>query len=494
MGGKTKYNLEFWADSFHEGDWACNGLAEFFKLKKIEYLQGFIPRYFFEIDHSSELVVTVFGSYKNWEPLPKPIENLLEWGKPDLIIFDPKNGRIMLGVEETAAVPTGNQALQRCERIYGSARVQVPFWYLISEFGIHLDGGVRRDSIWPTALALKLSCIKKVPSIVLHYSDTSNPEDYAAGVGMKELFEALSISIESWFGIKKNAALLPVLERQYQHMLNFIKSQWSNMVDYLPGLNKIEDSSTAGLISRHVLGAQESLQGSLADLLDWGPTRSLPQEIQDNISPGGLIKQDELVANLERIVSAKRAYNLSSNAGSRPQPVSDVSQWISEQKVLFDSKNKTDAAFTLQTKDFPRSATGLLHVTTAKNILYLCDNHADFVNALTATFPRLKKSKKLLERRGPSLVYISNSLKPGRIFGDPFTGQLAAYLNIFAYNLLGKKKRVTVAYYPHQVHTQLFDSEGRLKRNKGTILMRELLDFAVFHGGVVVDLKSLRII
>ena len=61
--------------------------------------------------------------------------------------YDANSREILFAVEETAATPTGNQAMQRCERQYGSARFRIPYWYLISEYGLHRDGGVRRDSI-----------------------------------------------------------------------------------------------------------------------------------------------------------------------------------------------------------------------------------------------------------------------------------------------------------------------------------------------------------
>ncbi len=75
------FRLEFWADSFHEGNWACEELSKFFKLKDVHYEQGFIPVFLFEIAYKNSLI-SVLGSYKNWSPLPKPIANLLEWGKP----------------------------------------------------------------------------------------------------------------------------------------------------------------------------------------------------------------------------------------------------------------------------------------------------------------------------------------------------------------------------------------------------------------------------
>ena len=113
--------FEIWADSFHEGVWCIDNIKEFFLEKnyiiKLDYLNGFIPTYSFSKEDIS-IIFYIYGSYKSWEPLPKPIQSLIEFGKPDFILFDPDIDKIILAVEETAATPTGNQATQRCERQY----------------------------------------------------------------------------------------------------------------------------------------------------------------------------------------------------------------------------------------------------------------------------------------------------------------------------------------------------------------------------------------
>src|SRR3989337_1889004 len=105
--------LEFWADSFHEGNWACEELSKYFDVKNIRYEKNFIPIYSFALNANTDLEVSVLGSYKNWSPLPDVISYLLDWGKPDLIVYDPVGAKVLFAMEETAAVPTGNQALQR---------------------------------------------------------------------------------------------------------------------------------------------------------------------------------------------------------------------------------------------------------------------------------------------------------------------------------------------------------------------------------------------
>lgn len=482
--------LQFWADSFHEGFWACDEIGKHFSVLSIVYEKGFIPVFRFALKEGLELEVMVLGSYKNWSPLPQPIAELIDWGKPDLIVFDPVSNSILMAVEETAAVPTGNQALQRCERMYGSLRRKIPFWYLLGEFGTHIDGGTRRDSIWPTVLGIKLSCAYKTPCMVLHYSDLAHPEDYAFGTGLASLFLALAIKIKIFFGIEKNAAFYPVLEEQYRHMFNFINSQWRNVVDFLPQEQLLQDPTIPQVIAKFVSGSDP--EASVPDLFAWPNTPALPKEIYQNISPGGWIKDDQFVRGLEVLVEKKVAYNLSSNAGSKPQKTQDVSGWISEQKNILQRQNNGNYPFEIDIKDFPKSASGLLHVTTAKNVLYLIDSSEDAAKTLITAFPRLKKFS--FPENGSAFVYISNSLKPGRIFGDPFTGQLSAFANIFGRDIRGKNIRLRIAYYPHQVHAQLFDKTNNFRMNKGITIMRELLDFAVFHGGVVVNMQNGQIV
>lgn len=487
------YKLEFWADSFHEGNWACEELSKFFKLKKVTYERGFIPVFLFEIDSKSEIEIVVLGSYKNWSPLPKPIAELLEWGKPDLVAYDPASEKILFAMEETAAVPTGNQALQRCERIYGSLRLGIPFWYLLGEFGLHVDGGVRRDSIWPTVLGIKLSCIKKTPCMVLHYSDQEHPEDYSVGEGVKSLYTALSTEIEIFVGNKKRTDLNKVLSEQYSHMLRFVESQGANLVSFIPNKEVLYHSDTPMRLAQLVT-SDSVLSNDELDFFNWGKTNELPKEILAKVKPGGIIKADPFVSNLEALVLGRTAYTLSGNAGSRPQDVESVELWLNQQKALFEAGNTTDAIFSIKVTDFPSSISGRLHVTTAKNVFYLADSFQEVEGALKQSFKRLSSLNISGSSDMPAFIYLSNSLKPGRIFGDPFTGQLSAFANIFTKNVSGNRTRVSMAYYPHQAHTQLLDRNGRLRRNKGIVLMSELLDYAVFQGGVVVNMKSGEVI
>jgi hypothetical protein len=82
---------------------------------------------------------------------------------------------------------------------------------------------------------------------------------------------------------------------------------------------------------------------------------------------------------------------------------------------------------------------------------------------------------------------VSNSLKPGRLFGDPYTGQIAAFATSFG--RLDDPPRKVLAYFPHQAHGQAIISAGA-NCSKGITLMRELTDYLLFMGGVAVSLTD----
>jgi len=490
-------SFELWADSFHEGDWACRNLGSHLETKgykaTVKFKQGFIPEYSFSKDGSA-ITLTVFGSYKSWSLLPAVIKDALEWGKPDFMLYDPVAKKILFAVEETAAVPTGNQALQRCERMYGALRVKIPFWYLISEFGQHVDGGVRRDSIWPTIMALKLTRHFQTPCVVLHYSDVDNPEDYGSGSGLAALFSCMA---EMLCNCHTGEALLTGLEKHllshYQAMFAFIKAQWPNLVDFLPGEELLESSAVAKGMAECAAGGKQKKDSAFSNFLVWPKFSDLPKKAARSQHSKGLIKHDALCELFEKDLDAHKAYSLSNNTGSRPQPRESVAKWITQQIKLFGRGLvlEPSAEYNVKLSDFPESESGLLHVTTAKNIVYLYDHWRDVEAAIVKAYPRLKGRIHGLDADFGTLVYVSNSIKPGRIFGDPYTGQIAAYSTVFG--KIDPQPRYVLAYFPHQAYSQAIVGEGD-QSNKGLTLMSELTDVLLFAGGVAVKLSSREVL
>ncbi len=490
--------LEIWADSFHEGTWCCDNISNYFEQNgyNIEknFIMNFIPQYIITKD-SFKLTLVVYGSYKSWTPIPKKIEELIEWGKPDFILYDPIKDEIVFAVEETAATPTGNQATQRCERQYGSARARIPYWYFISEFGMHNDGGVRKDSIWPTIAAVKLTMIRQVPCVVIHYSDENNVENYNFGEGMKELFSSLYKITENYYYNKDiYNDLEENLIRQYNKMLQYIISESPRMIDYLPNKDIISNPNTPKEIVKYALGKNKD--NTLRDsLLVWPLVSGMPKGIINSQHGRELLKFDKLASLLENDCTKHYCYYLSNNAGSgKPPKRAQLEGWIREQKMLAKRAPIVNPPYTfnMTINDFPQTENGNYHITTSKNIIYLYDKWENLYNSIVKAYPRLHNKLNFLQSNTPVFLYMSNSIKPGRLFGDPFTGQLSAFSTIF-----GKfdiKPRIVVAYFPHQTFSQVLASNGQFARNKGMTLYTELTTIIIFNGGVVVNLKDGEII
>jgi len=476
--------IELWADSFHEGTWAAEGIIS--SIEKICYSRnnslGFIPQY-----HVSsagwKLNITVFGGYGNWPHIPEKISELIQWGKPDIIAYDRKNDKILFAVEETAAVPTGNQALQRCERMHGAGMMKVPFWYLLSQYGTHADEGIRQASPWPALMSMGITKLQRTPNLVLLYSSENEPEDYSKGEGKQQLFSVLATIIVNF---AEDKPILRNTERQleiqYRSMLNFISDTIGNVSDFIPGENELTAKETP-------LRLAKIASGSSCDdipLLNWPKFSKLPVNFQNKQKKSKLIKNDEFLAKLESQKVKRTVYTLSSNAGSRPQPEDDLSDWVRAQNAAEKSAPLIVPAVELSLKisDFPSSKGGLRHVTTATNILYLCDSAKEVATLLTSVFPRLKSRLDFADK--PALVYVSNSVKPGRIFGDPYTGQFSAFSWIFGGT--SDTQRIKIAYFPHQ-------SRGLMKpdiagKNKGQTVFISLADYIVFGGGAIYATKT----
>lgn len=488
-----KKEIEIWADSFHEGIWCADNMGIFFKENGFEiekkYLFGFLPQYEYKKDDFS-IICTIYGSYKSWNPLPKKIADLIEWGKPDFILFDPDKDEIICAVEETAATPTGNQATQRCERQYGSAKHKIPYWYFISEYGQHEDGGIRRDSIWPTIAGIKLSILNKIPCIVLHYSDENNVENYNSGKGLNLLFTTLYKVLENYCKeLPKFKDLKDEIKEQYQLMSDFVLSEWERMLDFLPSENMLKEDNTTEYIVDCALDEEKKIEKD--DLLVWPLRDELPLTVKNGQSSKPLLKYDKLAELLEEDIDSKKCYYLSNNAGSGKPPQKDkIDTWINQQKKLYNTAPKVNPpiSFTMKLEDFPKTENGNYHITTSKNILYLYDKWGDLYDSIVKAYPRLKGKLDKYDREQPAFIYLSNSLKPGRIFGDPFTGQLSAFSTIFG--KFDKNPRIVIVYYPHQVFSQILNKDNTFIRNKGTTLLKELTDYIIFNEGVAISLKD----
>lgn len=481
--------VELWCDSFHEGAWAAEGIVQQWPKAVVtrSHRLGFIPQYSVQLGQL-RLELEVFGGYGNWKDLPPKVRELLDWGKPDIVGYDRSNDTVLFAVEETAAVPTGNQALQRCERMHGAGTMKVPFWYLLSQFGTHIDEGMRQASPWPALMAVALTATFRTPSIVLLYSSEASPEDYSAGEGMVQLFRMLAKMLENYSTNKKLlVGLDDELGGHFASMLRFVGNTYANVTDFLPHAELLSEPATASRLAAIASGSDGGKTSF--PLLDWPRFKDLPSAFRRIQAPGSFIKSDPFLLRLEEGRGTGQAYTLSGNAGSRPQPEADLESWINQQRRLHAGAQALypPADFKLKLEDFPESNSGLRHVTTAKNILYLVDSVAFVFDSLRQVFPRL--AGKLPDAGDhAAIVYVSNSVKPGRIFGDPYTGQFAAFSWIFGGT--AEAPRVRIAYFPHHSHGVL--NPKRTSLNKGQLLFLTRADYLVFHSGAVYSAKEKR--
>lgn len=485
----ASHKIELWSDSFHEGAWAAEGIIQQLpgSSASTTYHLGFIPNYKIKLP-TGELHLRVYGGYGNWAALPPKVRELLDWGKPDIVAYDRVRDQILFAVEETAAVPTGNQALQRCERMHGAGLMKVPFWYLLSQFGTHIDEGTRQASPWPALMAVALTATFRTPNVVLLYSSAEDPENYAAGAGMPQLFKALATMLQNFCAERPLfERMSEILTSHYSAMLKFIHDTYRNVTDFLPSAEILGESTTAGKLAAIATGADGGR--SSFPLLEWPLFTGLPAAVKKQQNAGTFLKADAFLSVVENCRDRRTVYTLSGNAGSRPQPESDLSDWIAEQKSLHTRAEplSPSVTFALDVAAFPRSESGLRHVTTAKNILYLADSTKELFALLAEIFPRLK-GKLSIATDQPALLYVSNSVKPGRIFGDPYTGQFAAFSWIFGGTVANPRTRL--AYFPHHSHGVL--RLDRRTRNKGQLLFLSRADYLIFHSGAAFSAKDSR--
>jgi len=139
MSSLSDRTIEVWTDSFKEGEWFLQNLAlKYYHGKyEISFEHNFQPIFHFAIEGERRLIAEIYGDYASWVDVPPSIKKILDYGKADIFVYDPIKHKVILSVEETAAVPTGNQSLQRLERVWFAAKNKIPFVYLISEYGLH---------------------------------------------------------------------------------------------------------------------------------------------------------------------------------------------------------------------------------------------------------------------------------------------------------------------------------------------------------------------
>ncbi len=480
--GDSPVLLELWADSFHEGRWALEQLADHFDSFSLSYERGFLPVATVTKDGATA-VLHVLGDYRAWTPIPDRVSDVLAFGKPDLLVYDRTHDRVLFALEETAAVPTGNQSLQRCERMVGACLQQspVPFAYLLPEYGMHLDANARRASVWPFLLAQKLTDQYDVPSVILTYGSRDAVEDYAIGDGVAQsfalvasvIYEAMGLPSQSWEGARDE-----LLEAIRAGMLVFVADQAAAIMHVQP---------------------PRVQSGATSDTLDWplsaGVVGTAP------FLPGAQLRPDPFLTCVEQCVRNRAAYSVTPGAGSRPQPLSRLEEYTGwhRTRVLTHPDRPADyTAYSVDPSAFPSSKGGGKHVTSSKDIVFLFDSGAELTTCYGTVFgargaAAVAVLNEVLGDR-PSFLYVSASMKPGRVFGDPYSGQLSCYAQLFARDHNNERSRSVVAYFPLQSFAIFPNSGDDWARSKGLRLYMQLVDLIICDGGVVVLPQHRRVI
>ncbi len=71
-------------------------------------------------------------------------------------------------------------------------------------------------------------------------------------------------------GLAEESILTPILKGQYQHMLDFVNTQWHSITSFIAGLEEVNEN-TAGQIADYVAKDSES-ELSFLEYLNWGKT------------------------------------------------------------------------------------------------------------------------------------------------------------------------------------------------------------------------------
>jgi hypothetical protein len=207
-----------------------------------------------------------------------------------------------------------------------------------------------------------------------------------------------------------------------------------------------------------------------------------------------LYKDDPLLRGLEELITNRRAWAPISGSTKRTETTAKLNLWIQQQltqKETIAQRQRIRFDASLDIESFPRvpEKPDTRVISTSKNIAYLIDSSADFLNIIESSFgiARRRNAECLLSPELGVFVYVSNSIESGgRAFkGDPFTGQVAAYSRIFAFDLFGNRVLNFVPYYPHQLYSQFISRSAATLQNKGVRMLRTQANLIVTSGGIL---------
>lgn len=207
----------------------------------------------------------------------------------------------------------------------------------------------------------------------------------------------------------------------------------------------------------------------MKEAFTWPRGTEVPQERRP------LYRPDEFLNGLEELIEARRAWAPIGGETKRTEPLEKIIRWCAQQNRhadLVEQSSAGDRSHRLSPDAFPRDESGMKAViATGRRIVYLVDSTRDLVAVAERAWGSVPIGG--CDLALPAFLYVTNSLEAGgRAFaGDPFTGQLAAYLKVFATDIDNRVSHTPFAYYPNQLYTQVFMPNGQPKSNKGTRLI-----------------------
>ena len=214
-----------------------------------------------------------------------------------------------------------------------------------------------------------------------------------------------------------------------------------------------------------------------------------------------LYKKDIFLQCVENLVDRRQAWAPIVGETKRTESESKLNEWVKEQTDKMRSLERLknwNKGVSISLTEFPRVSADKRILATSKSILHLIDSTDELISCLRAAFGTniATATRQVLECSIPALLFVTNSVESGgRAFsGDPFTGQVAAFARIFCYDILGGKERNFIAYYPHQLYTQFFNSSGNKAENKGVNVLQSLADLIITAKGVLIYPPEWRVL
>jgi len=209
-------------------------------------------------------------------------------------------------------------------------------------------------------------------------------------------------------------------------------------------------------------------------------------------------KKDAFLEEILKLIENKEAACPIVGETRRTEPELKIINWIIDQykhEKTINKKLKINKQTDLKVQDFPISETNKDNrtITTSNAQIFLIDDPDKFISSYARTFGNNELLKKINDK--PIMLFEIDSITSnGRGFsGDPFTGQIAAYGKIFCYDMENNKNKRFVLYYPHQLYSQFYDKNGRIKNNKGIKTISHLVDLVITNNGILIDPYEWRV-